>query len=185
MKLSELNIKFENNIIEKFLRLILDRFTKEKVAPYLNRDGTPKDDEFLELRNINYPATRINVYRRFSNLEKWDVSFSELRKAIKLTLRNGKILGSADYNKMTGTSNFVGTPLHILIALIPEEEYKKNTLVGKLLKHPKFGFVKVMSLDFNKESINIETENNLKSIKMDFWEITEEEFKNTLNESTA
>lgn len=185
MKLNELYLPYEDRMIDRLFDLILERFKSEKRAPYLNKDGTPKEDEFLELKNINYPSEYINVYRRFDNPEKWDVTFKELKNAIKLTLRNGRILRSGDYNKMTGTSNFVGTPLHILIALLSEDEYKKYSLVGRPLKHLKFGSVKVEAIDFKDDFVIIEVENKTKKIKIDYWEIEEKDFKGILSESAT
>ena len=185
MKLSEIYPPYEKSLIDNLFNQILDRFNSQKKAPYVDKELNPKEDEFLELININYSSEYINVYCRFENPEKWAITFLELRNAIKLTIRHGQIMGAGNYNKMTGTSNFVGTPLHILIALIPEDEYKKKSLVGKLLKHSKFGLVEVDSLDLKDDFINIKVEEDVKKTKMDFWEIDEKEFRDIFDESAA
>lgn len=177
MKLDKLYLKYENEIVEKFFNRILERFKTEQKALYIDKDLNPKESEFLELKNIDYPSQYMKVYRRFDNPEEWKVSFEELRNAIKYTIRRGAILGSGDYNKMTGTSNFVGTPLRTLIALISNDDYKKYSLVNKFLTHPKFGTVEIKGLDFKDDFINIEVENAIKKIKMDYWEINAEMFE--------
>lgn len=183
MKLNEIYIPYENKIVEDFFKQIIEKFNSEERAPYIDKNLQPREDEFLELVNINYPSEYINIQRRFDNPEKWNVTFKELKNAIKYTLRKGSIQGSGDYNKMTGTSNFVGTPLHILIALIPNDEYKKVSIVGKQLKHPKFGLVLIEEIEFPKDEIIIQFEEDRKKLKMDFWEISKEEFNSALYES--
>src|SRR5690606_28618645 len=185
MKLDKLYLKYENEIIERFFSQIIERFKSEKKAFYVDKNLNVKEDEILELGNINYPSGYINVYRRFDDPEKWDVTFLELKNAVKLTLRSGGMLGSGDYNKMSGTSNFVGTPLRALIALVPYNEYKKFRLAGQTNTNPKCGAVKVNSVEFKNDFILIEVENEVKKIKMDFWEIDEKEFKRVIDESPA
>ena len=146
MKLNELYINYEKNNIEGIFNHILSRFKQDKQAPYLEKSGIPKDDEFIELVNINYSSEYMNVLRRFNNPTKWDISFVDLKNAIKLTLRNVCLLGSGDYNKMAGISNFIGPPLHILIALVKEDKYKKHSLISKNLSHPKFVTLKLNQL---------------------------------------
>jgi len=185
MKLNDLYIPYENKIVENFFKHIIEKFKSEERAPYIDKNLQPREDEYLELVNINYPSEYINIQRRFDNPEKWNVTFLELRNAIKFTLRKGSIQGSGDYNKMTGTSNFVGTPLHILIALVQNDEYKKVSIVGKQLKHPKFGLVLIEEIEFVENVINILVGESIKKIKMDFWEITELDFNKVFNEPAA
>lgn len=185
MKLSELYLPYEKLQIDKFFNQILERFKSEKKAPYVDKNHDPREDEYLELVNINYPSEYINIQRRFNNQEKWKVTYDEIKNAIKFTLRQGSIQGSGDYNKMTGTSNLVGTPLHILIALLPKDEYEKVSLVGKSLPHSKFGNVVAKEIDLAENHIVIPVEGKEKKIIMDYWEITEEEFNRVFNEQSA
>ena len=185
MKLNELYIPYEGKKVEDFFKKIIEIFKVNERAPYIDKNLQSREGEYLELLNFNYPSEYINIQRRFDNPEKWNVTFSELKNAIKYTLRKGSIQGSGDYNKMTGTSNFVGTPLHIIIALIPNDEYKKVCIIGKQLTHPKFGLVPIEEIEFPENVISILVGENIKKIKMDFWEITESDFNKVFNEPAA
>lgn len=185
MKLNELYIPYESKVVDNIFNKILESFKASKRAPYIDKNLEPKEGEFLELISINYPSKYINVQRRFNNPDKWQITFKDLENAVKFTLRMGGIQGSGDYNKMTGTSNFIGTPLHILIALIPNKEYLKASIVGKSLHHKKFGAVKVNKINMLKETIFIETEGAIKEIAVNFFELIDEEFNRVINEQST
>lgn len=185
MKLSELYFPYEQEVVDKLFNQVLARFKSQRKAPYLDKYQNPKEDEFLELASIDYTSGKIYFRRRLNNPERWDVSFGELKNAVKATVRLGRILRPSDYLKMDGKSNFVGTPLHLLISLLSQEEYQKYSLANRYLSHQKFGKVKILGIEYPENNIHIEYTPKPKAIKIEFWEITKDEFKEALNESSA
>lgn len=148
MKLSELYLPYEKDLIEKLLRKIIEKFRSEGDAHYFDKFGSSKEDEFIELDKISSSTETIHFKRRNNNPIEWGVSFSRLKNAIKVTVRRGRILRPTDYLYMDGKSNFIGTPLHLLISLLPQEEYQKYSLANWQLTHQKFGKVKILGIDY-------------------------------------
>ncbi|HZW40295.1 MAG TPA: hypothetical protein VFF33_13435 [Ignavibacteriaceae bacterium] len=84
---------------------------------------------------------------------------------------------------MDGTSNFVGTPLHLIISLIHENEYKCYSLAEKKLPHTKFGEVGIIEIEYSNNNVIIDVIDSTKKIKMDFWEIEKEEFDKVIDKT--
>lgn len=180
--LKEYYLNHEKNIIEQLLKKIIDNFCSDGKAYYLDKYRNRKENEYLELDKISIPAETISLKRRNNNPVEWEVSFKLLRNAIKITLRFGKILRPTDYLTMNGKSNFIGTPLHILVSMLDEKEYQQNSLVGKKITHTVFGEVRVLGIDYPKDIILIETQLESKMISMEYFQITEKEFEGLFNE---
>ncbi len=157
MKLIDLYIRHEQTAIDVLFESIIKKFREQGKIPYFENNGLPKSDEFLELERISFPDEKIFVKRRNNNPTIWDIKFTELKDAVKLSIRSGGILKTSDYLKMYGKSNFIGTPLHLLINILDECEYESYSLVGKSIDHPKYGNCEItgISLKDNKMSLRI------------------------------
>ena len=185
MKLLDLYLPYKKRITSEVFNKIINRFRETGRALYFDKFGNPKEDEFLELDRISYGTETIYFKRRKNNPVEWEVSFSKLRNAIKATVRSGKILRPTDYLTMDGKSNFIGTPLHLLISLLTDEFYQKYSLVNRYLIHQKFGKVEILGIGYPENNILIEFQPKNKLIKMDYWEVDEKEFNEVVNEHTT
>lgn len=185
MNLNELYLPYEKKIIPIIFNDIISNFRNTGRAPYFDKYGNQKIDEYLELDRISSATETIYFKRRNNNPVEWEVPFSKLKNAIKATVRFGRILRQTDYLTMDGKSNFIGTPLHLLVSLLPQEEYQKYSLSNRYLTHQKFGKVKILGIDYPENHITIESQPKPKKIKMDFWEITEDEFNGVVNAPRA
>ncbi|MCZ7603141.1 MAG: hypothetical protein M5R37_09745 [Melioribacteraceae bacterium] len=177
MKFLNAYLDYENKVINDLISKIKKVFESEGKAPYYDTESNKKEDEFLELISFGPPIK----FKRRNNVP-WEVSRDDLESAIKLTLRKGSIQRPTDYLHMYGKSNFVGTPLHLIISLLPNDEYANLSLIGMKLVHKKFGESIIDEIEFEKDIIKLTTNSEgIKSISMKYLEIDDDQFKGLIH----
>ncbi len=92
---------------------IVRKFESEKRAPYLNGKGY--------LRYGGRSGVHVIVYRRHNNPHPWTVPLEALREAVSQSCAAGRPLRSKECNAVR---NRLGTPLSILLRLVPDGRYR-------------------------------------------------------------
>lgn len=168
---AELYLPLENILVDKLYQKIIGIIKEKKKIPYLDSEGNPKD-EYLEYFNIS--ETEISFNRRGGNKNKWKVKPKELKDAIRYALRSDMTLNRKNYNKMYGTSNFVGTPLFLFVNLV-NEYIEKHQVVGIELTHNQFGVGIITGIDKAKNTLLFKFGEETKTLSMDYFQLTSED----------
>ena len=95
---------------------IVTRFESERKAPYLDGDG------YLVCGGRS--GVHLIVYRRHNNPKPWMVPLAALREAVRQSCALGRPLRQTECNAIC---NRRGTPLSILLQLVPTDRYRALT----------------------------------------------------------
>lgn len=185
MKFSDVYKVYEDKISQELTDRLVEIFLSEREAPYLTADGEPKEDEFLELVRF---SNDVLICKRRTGVD-WEVPVTLLREAVRLTLRCGGIVRQSDYKSMSGTSNFRGTPLHILISQLDTNVYAVHSIVNREIEHSIFGKVLLLGISYPgktnaKENASIQLmDGRKKQILTQLWEVGDWKIEQTLTQS--
>lgn len=116
--------------------------------------------------------TNFKIRVKRPNKNVWSIPIQLLKEAIRKVLREGKLLttgGSYAVSK-TGKPSHLETPLKLLLASVPEEEYRKRSLVGNLVTHEVYGEGIIRRIT-NTGNVEIEFENKVALLKPGFFEL--------------
>ena len=102
-----------DEIAREWAQEIIRTFQEQGTAPYLDGDGALTYD--------GIDVAKIYFFRKDNNPRRWNVAITSLEAAVRLTLEEGQILTTTAYNQI---ENRRGTPLRILVNLLPEERYR-------------------------------------------------------------
>lgn len=170
LSLKELYVQNETTAIGSITKKIMDRLQEEGKIHHIQKNGKIKEDSFLELDKI-VEDEAIYFKKKNNKPKEWIVPIKTLEDAIKFTIRKGKVARATEYLKMNGSSNFIGTPLHLLINSVNNDEYLKNSIVGKKIPHKVFGDVKVDTVDYNTEVVTATINEKEKALVMEYWQV--------------
>jgi len=113
---------------------------------------------------------KLRVKRRNKNV--WSIPTDQLRNAIRMVLREGKIREENDYyvTTKTGKPAPLDRPLKLLLGAIPEEEYARRSFVGFPVEHEVYGegFIRKIT---DTGNVEIQFENRVALLKPGFFRL--------------
>ncbi len=107
--------KRANGCVDDIVAEILKKFRRDGKAPYLDGDG--------HLHYVKQDGDKVIVRRRHDNSREWKVPISALEEAVRQSCKVGRPLRSGECNEIC---NRRGTPLAILLRIVPDDRYKKK-----------------------------------------------------------
>ncbi len=168
---SEVYLETEQILIDQLHQMILDIIKEKKKIQNPTAEENSKE-EFLEYFFIT--DTNISFNSRGTASTKYTVTTKALKDAIKFTLRNDEELTKKSFNKMYGTSNFVGAPYFLLISLIKEEIIKRR-IIGLEVMHNQFGKGLITRMELQKNYLWFKYNEDHKKLSMDFFSLVSED----------
>ncbi|MBN2366565.1 MAG: hypothetical protein JXL67_10390 [Calditrichaeota bacterium] len=110
-------------------------------------------DEVLEFAG----RTNYKLLLRRPHKNVWSVSFKDFRESVRKVLRRGpeKVLDRE--NNSGSKKENLDLPTHLLLHVIPENEYQSRSFVGNKVVHSKWGIGEILSIS---ESGNVKVEFN-------------------------
>jgi hypothetical protein len=168
---SETYLPTEQILINELFLKIRSQIKEMKKISYIESEKNPKE-EFLEFFYMTDSTITFN--KRDGNTNRWTITSSQLKDAIKYALRTDGVLTRQGFNKTFGAAKFVGTPLYLFVNLVIDE-INQHRIVGQEVSHNSFGKGTISNLEPKEDFLWFKNDENLKKISMDYFWLNKED----------
>ncbi len=147
----------ENRYIGEIENLLISTLMEQK-SVHLHGDV----DEVLEFAG----RTNYKILLRRPNKNVWSVSFKDFRESVRKVLRTGpeKIL---DEENSGSKNDDLDLPTHLLLHVLPEDEYENRSFVGNRVLHSKWGTGEILGI-LESGNVRVKFDGKQVMLKPDF-----------------